>query len=345
MRDLFADMIGKMLGERVTPALVIAAETGTWPGELWSEALQHGVLAAATPETMGGAGGSWNDAFVLIRATGWHAAPVPIAETIGANWLLGLAGIDASEEILTLGSTTDGHIVGGRFSGTIADAPWGTKASQLVTIARAGDVSRIVLLPIEDSAAQARNIAREPRDDLRYTDVAPIASAPLPKPLDAEAIMLCGAMIRSAQIAGAIARLLDMVLDYANQREQFGRPIGKYQAIQHQIARLAEQSALTAAAADAAFAASTSGPAPFAIAVAKAVASEAAGEAAGIAHAVMGAIGFTHEHAMHLFTRRLWSWRSEFGNQAFWAQRIGAAACERGSAELWPALVAGTLIR
>lgn len=345
MRDLFADMIGKLMAETVTPALVIAAEAGIWPEALWSEALRHGVLAAAAPETMGGVGGSWNDAFVLIRATGWHAAPAPIAETIAANWLLGLAGIDASEEILTLGDSPDGHVSSGRFSGMIADAPWGAAASQLVTIARGGDVPRIVLLPAGDPAGQGRNIAGEPRDGLRYAGVAPIASAPLPKTLDADAIMLCGAMIRSAQIAGAIARVLDMVVEYANQREQFGRPIGKYQAIQHQIARLAEQSALTAAAADAAFAASAGGPAPFAIAVAKAVASEAAGEAAGLAHAVMGAIGFTHEHAMHLFTRRLWSWRSEFGNQSVWAQRIGAAACERGSAGLWPELVAGTLIR
>ena len=82
-----------------------------------------------------------------------------------------------------------------------------------------------------------------------------------------------------------------------------------------------------------------------AIAAAEAVASEAAGEAATIAHAVMGATGFTHEHAMQLLTQRLWSWRSEFGNQSFWAQRIGAAACDRASTELWPGLVAGTLIR
>ena len=72
------------------------------------------------------------------------------------------------------------------------------------------------------------------------------------------------------------------------------------------------------------------------MAVAKARAGEAAGRAAEIAHQVHGAMGFTHEHALHQSTRRLWSWRDEFGNESFWQQRLGRAVAAAGAAALWP---------
>ena len=61
---------------------------------------------------------------------------------------------------------------------------------------------------------------------------------------------------------------------------------------------------------------------------------------AGIAHQVHGAIGFTYEHALHFVTRRLWSWRTEFGAESLWAERIGRRAASRGAAALWSDLTA-----
>ena len=95
--------------------------------------------------------------------------------------------------------------------------------------------------------------------------------------------------------------------------------------------------------AEAAFAESGNQLAAWQIAAAKVCGAEAAGAVAAMAHAVHGAIGFTHEHALQLGTRRLWAWRSEFGNLGHWTQRLGRAVAQGGSASLWPAVTSGRL--
>ncbi len=77
-------------------------------------------------------------------------------------------------------------------------------------------------------------------------------------------------------------------------------------------------------------------------AIAKIRCGEAAGISASIAHQVHGAIGITYEHSLHFATRRLWSWRAEFGSESDWARRIGDAAARDGQDEFWPALTRST---
>jgi len=337
MKDMFEETIERVLTDLVTPELIAAAEEGAWPQALWQAIEENGLAVAATPEAQGGVGGSWHDAFVLVRAAGRHAAPVPLAETLLVNWLLGLAGLDAAPGTATFATAT-GSMDQGRFSGTLNEVPWGRSAGHILA-ASGGESPMLVLLPCSDATiSEALNTAREPRDTLVFDAVEPLASAPFPTGLPTDALLLGGAMIRSAQIAGGLARLLDTAIDYANQRTQFGRPIGKFQVIQHQLAQLAEQTAISAAAAETAFAASEQAPDSLTIAAAKAVASEASGQGAAIAHAVLGAIGFTYEHSLHFTTRRLWSWRSEFGSHTHWSQQIGSTLCEGGSRNLWPIL-------
>jgi acyl-CoA dehydrogenase len=125
---------------------------------------------------------------------------------------------------------------------------------------------------------------------------------------------------------------------------QFGKPIGKYQAIQQQLALMAgdvaaARLAALAAAADAPCALQPVAPsAAFSIAAAKVRTGEAATRACGIAHQVHGAIGFTREHSLHFATRRLWAWREQFGSDAWWAQALGRAAIAGGATAFWPAL-------
>jgi acyl-CoA dehydrogenase len=67
---------------------------------------------------------------------------------------------------------------------------------------------------------------------------------------------------------------------------------------------------------------------------------EAAGEGAAIAHQALGAIGFTKEHVLHRFTRRLWAWRDDFGNESVWAVKLGNLVAAKGADALWPMLAA-----
>jgi alkylation response protein AidB-like acyl-CoA dehydrogenase len=151
-----------------------------------------------------------------------------------------------------------------------------------------------------------------------------------------------GALLRSAQLVGALERVLEISVDYANERSQFGRPIGKFQAIQHQLAALGGEVAVSAAALDMAAQAVTSGSthSNLAIAAVKARAGEAAGVAAQISHRVHGAIGFTHEYSLQLLTRRLLSWRDEYGSEGHWCSQAGRAVLAPNAGPLWPNLSA-----
>jgi alkylation response protein AidB-like acyl-CoA dehydrogenase len=149
------------------------------------------------------------------------------------------------------------------------------------------------------------------------------------------------ALARAGQMAGAISAALTLSVEYTRQRQQFGKPLAAFQAIQQQLAVLAEEAAASRAAAAAASRAADRGEAKFEIASAKLRCNIAAGNAASIAHQVHGAIGFTMEYDLQKFTRPLWMWRSEYGNDRHWADAIGTLAAARGADGFWPGLTAG----
>ncbi|HTQ77228.1 MAG TPA: acyl-CoA dehydrogenase family protein, partial [Burkholderiales bacterium] len=188
----------------------------------------------------------------------------------------------------------------------------------------------------EGRSEPEKNLAGEPRPTLRFDGARLEAVVPLKEAR--ERLMREGALARGVQMAGALERTLELALAYANERVQFGRPIGKFQAVQHMLAQLAAHVAASSAAADAAVEASSTAADAFAVAVAKARISEAAGKAAEIAHQVHGAMGFTREHVLHYSTRRLWSWRDEFGSELHWQARLGREAAAAGGDGLWSLL-------
>ena len=163
-------------------------------------------------------------------------------------------------------------------------------------------------------------------------------SVPLPNAVSADLVRGVGALLRAAQMAGAMEAALGLATAYANDRVQFGRPIGKFQAIQQQLALLAEETAAALVAVESAAISVAEGrqSAEFAVPAAKIRAGEAAETVAEIAHQVHGAIGFTEEHSLHYLTRRLWSWRDEFGDEAYWAGVLGRRIAAAGGAGLWP---------
>jgi acyl-CoA dehydrogenase len=137
--------------------------------------------------------------------------------------------------------------------------------------------------------------------------------------------------------------VMDVAVGYAQERVQFGRPISKFQAVQQNLAVLAGQTAAAIAAANLGIEALGKADREretFLIAIAKTRVGEAATLACEIAHQVHGAIGFTKEYALQLSTRRLWSWREEFGSDPEWAARVGSYACAGGADGLWEMLTA-----
>jgi alkylation response protein AidB-like acyl-CoA dehydrogenase len=157
--------------------------------------------------------------------------------------------------------------------------------------------------------------------------------------------MLMGCVVRSVQIAGALQAVLDFTVRYSNERVAFEKPIGKFQAVQHNLARLAgEVSAAMTAAYSAADAMARGGAFDDAVfleaTAAKIRSAEAAQEGAAIAHQVHGAIGFTNEHILHRYTLRMLAWRDDFGNESYWAAALGNRIASRGAEEFWPLVAA-----
>jgi alkylation response protein AidB-like acyl-CoA dehydrogenase len=154
---------------------------------------------------------------------------------------------------------------------------------------------------------------------------------------------LYSAMMLAAKMAGALNAALELSIEYTRQRQQFGKPLASFQAIQQQLAVFAEEAAAADMAAAAAFRAADlvtqeGGDAWFEIACAKLRANQAARISTGIAHQVHGAMGFTAEYRLQHLTKRLWAWGSEHGNERYWADRIGARIAARGPANFWPDL-------
>ena len=345
--SLLADTVTRLFTDLVTKELIESAEKGVWPEKLWRALEEGGLTLPLVPESAGGAGLTWLDAHVIVRASGRHTAPVPLAETIVAGALLSRAGPDVPLGPLTLAPVRRSEKLalarsGGAWtvSGTATRVPWGRSAGHVVTVADVDGLPTVAL--VATSAAKITedtNLALEPRDTLVF-DHAPVVAAAPARGVPSDAIRLYGAMVRAAQMAGALDSILDQGVRYATERKQFGRPIANFQAIQHYLAVVAGHVAASGLAAGQAFRAADGFDPSFEIAVAKVRVGEAAGVAAGLVHQVHGAIGFTYEHSLHFATRRLWSWRAEFGSESGWAVELGRRVAARGADALWSDLTA-----
>ena len=179
------------------------------------------------------------------------------------------------------------------------------------------------------------------RARLSWAPAQPLASGLLPAGVT---VLLAGAAIRAAQLAGACEQVLEMSTRYANDRIQFGRPIGKFQAIQQQLALAGSWTGLAAIASQLALADRSAGLDPTRVASAKHVASSAAELCAGIAHAVHGAIGVTEEYDLQLLSRRLYSWAGEFGSALYWSRTLGAATLAGDAPRIWDGIVTATTV-
>jgi len=338
--NIIVDTAARIFHDLCEPATINDAEKGVWPKVLWDALAGSGLPLAWVPEELGGAGAAMADGFAVLRMAGRFAVPVPLAETLMAGWLLARARIEVPAGPMTIAPVhADGHIrlaADGRLAGRARRVPFASAATHIAVLAdRAGE--RVVALVAAKNLAIAENksLAGEPRDTVLFDGVVP--STVKPVALDQDLIQCFGAAVRSQQIAGALEKILEQSVQWALDRSQFGRPIAKFQAVQHNLAALAGEVAAAGAAADLA-AEACAGPEPNAaeVAIAKVRAGEAAGTGAAIAHQVHGAMGFTYEHTLHHATRRLWSWREEFGNETVWATRLGRMVASQGADQLWP---------
>jgi acyl-CoA dehydrogenase len=349
--SIIVDTATRIFADLCEPATVNAAEEGQWAQALWNALEEAGLTLTWVPDDFGGAGAEMLDGFAVLRVAGRFAAPVPLAETLMAGWLLTQAGIQAPAGPMTIAPIyQDGNIelgADGKLRGRARDVPFARAAKHVAVLARQGGGYSVVLVDAANLNIRAdKNLAGEPTDTVSFDGAAPIdAKAALG--LDLPALVRLGAAVRTQQMAGALEHILEQSVQWSLDRVQFGRPIAKFQAVQHSLAQLAGEVAAAGAAADAAaeaIAATGINGATVAgeVAVAKIRVGEAAGTGAAIAHQAHGAMGFTYEHSLHQSTRRLWAWREEFGNERTWSRRLGRMVVAQGADQLWPFITQGT---
>jgi acyl-CoA dehydrogenase len=322
---------------------------GTLDTALQARVDELGLGALLVSESEGGAGGGFEDARVVARAVGRHALPLPLCETLLAARMLAAAGIERPSGGLSVASRVEGRLREdgryARFTGVLEGVPWGASSSGIAAVLPAAGGARLaLLLPAAAISIEAgQNLAEEPRDRLRFAD-APVEVGSEPRSTSAGD---CGAqlfdfaaLLRTGQISGALEAALERSVAYASQRRQFGKTLSQFQAVQQQLALMGEEVLAVDCAAAAAFRAADRGEASFEIACARLRANHAIDVAAATAHQVHGAIGFTREQDLRLFTQRLLAWRSELGNDRFWSDRLGRAVAARGADAFWSDLTA-----
>ena len=321
--ELLVETIESLLEKECTPERIHAAE-GSMDDSLWTLLEENGLTAVGRDEASGGAGGTLHDLVAIVKAAGRHGAPVPIADTlIAATFLQGQA-VPAGP--LALGVVREGR--------ETVRVPWAGVAGHVVAVCDAG----VSLHKTADLVPTKKgiNYAGEPWHDYASADLRAGAVAGFATAADG---LGAGAFGRAMLLAGALDQAVDLSIQYANEREQFGKAIGKFQIIQHYLVEMAGEAAATNAAvdnaADVAVTSSDRAEHRVVIAAAKAYAGRAVGTVTRLAHQIHGAIGYTDEHRLQYTTRRLWAWRDEFGSEAEWATVVGRSFCSSGP-EVWP---------
>ena len=346
----------RLYSANVDKALLERFEAGSFPDALWRLSVDSGFCLALAPEEAGGIGASWAEAYPILRGLGYWQVPLPVSETMVASLLLAMAGAEIPEGPLTLVEqghgnqlATSGAGTALRLAGSATRVPWARHAQAALVSLRDGNLA---LVDLRDTAtasiAPGHDLARVPADTVAFDGARALCVVPNPVPALERPVLALGALARSMMMVGALESIVEQSVRYANDRVQFGKPIGRNQAIQQPLAQLAgdvvaSRMATLVAAADAPSTRQVHAPrAGFGIAVAKIRCGEAATRGTSIAHQTHGAIGFTYEHPLNFATRRLWAWRDEFGGDTYWARQLGRAAIAAGSAGFWPALTSRT---
>ncbi len=344
MKDMILEVVERMLKENVDKDLVDIVEQGNWLSEVWNLFENNGITIVAISEENGGAGGDLEDLLNIVRLTGKYAAPIPFTETTLANYLLEYTNLQVVSEPATymLSANQAYTLEDGKLTGEAIHIHWARHTKRLVTLANSAEGIHLVEVDLSQAEiTPGTNLASEPRDTVKFQNatVSQISNA-----LSFDEIRTMTILETAFQLAlmtGAIDKINDLTVQYTKEREQFGRPIHRFQLVQQHIVNLAGETAVALAAFNNFVDALLTNKHSSEVAYARIRFEETIQAVATISHQVHAAIGTTHEHSLHQYTRRLWSWRDEGKNTAYWTDIVATQLLENSSDSLW-AYLTGT---
>lgn len=330
----FSSMLDRLFAD-LAPRTWSDHEPAGLDRDVWRQVDELGLTLLMTPEDRGGSGARWPEMWTLHRSAARHGVALPLGEhDLLGRWLADRSGWRTGSNVVSVGIARAGRAV---------DVTWGT------------DVDTVLLVEVgDDGAAVSRHASvdliwstdgRLPTSRRARTHVPDVVERVPVAPGDLDALRLRGALLRSVQIVGALERCVDVAVEHAAVRVQFGRPLLAFQAVQAMLADAASETALACAAVAAAVreadAVDELAAVRTAVAVAKSCSSHAVGPVTRAAHQVLGAIGTTREHDLHRFSMPALGWRGEFGTGTDWDAELGVAVDASGLRAVWQRLIEG----
>lgn len=303
--DIFDDASARRLAPGPTdPSLVDGC---------WAQCVEGGFVHALLAEAQGGIGLTLPEFFSTALAAGACASPLPVVHT--ALFLRLLADTGAADTVLPDGPITYAErLTANDGVMSAVNVPW----AQVSRWALAQTAHGVWLLPIDQHASDMRTLVCQGTEPGAWQAAGGRALS-----VDADTLRSAAAAGYSVLLAGVLERMLAMTVQYAGERQQFGKPIGRFQAIQQQISAMAERVIAARMAAQMGFTDDIYARRQDSLAVAKAITSEVVPMATSIAHAVHGAIGVTEEYALQRYSGVAHAWRGAAGGEVFWRRWIG----------------------
>ncbi len=305
--ELILDTASRIFSDNCDKSLLDFCERGGIPQDLWLLLKKNGFNQLGMDES----GTSISDLYEFLIECGRYAVPMPISEILLMNLWFGDVG-----EISGIGELRDKKVF---------NVPHGSGISRVGVVAK--EQKTVSLITDVEILESDYNLAGESRDvlDFRVGGEVSLATDPFAQM----------ALTRVCLMAGCMQTVLDLGVQFASEREQFGRSISKFQAIQHNLAIVACEVAASRRAAEAAIDAWGDDRFVLEVAAAKSRVGEAAGLVAEQVHQIHGAMGFTQEHRLHHYTKRLWAWRDEWGNEFYWQSFLGEGVSKLGADSVW----------
>ncbi len=325
--DMLADAVARALADVVTARGTVEAEAKGIDAKAWNTLRELGLCGEDAAAL------SLEEQATVLEAIGYAAALVPYADSEAmARWLAHGSGfVTAADEIPAIAIASPDALSGQRIA-------WGRHSARTYLSYEEKGRNWVALVSTADlHLANGANLAGEPSDKCGVDRAQPTEVREVSNEFSPAAVRQRGALCRSAAMLGAARRAEELTLQYARDRKQFGKSLAQFQVIQSYLAQMAgEFSAASSMFATALRAAARGARASRAeAAAAKLRIGQAAHTITALAHQVHGAIGFIEEYSLQLWTRRLWAWREEFGNETDWARELGSAVIALGPEAYW----------
>ena len=337
IKEMIVEVVEKIFKDKVEKETVDLLEENKWAEDVWQLLLENELHHVAVSEEDGGAGGDIEDLLALYELAGKYAAPVPFVEHTLANFLLQQVDLKPFEQLTTYSITDQLQLKDNALFGTLKHVGWAQYAEKIVTVAQEDSQQYIVVADLQDALLKnSTNLASEPRSEVIFENLKTLNKVPITA-MQYDVLKKLVTAASVSKMSGALTTAFQLSVQFSKEREQFGRPIHRFQLVQQHLANMAGEQTLMTVAVNNIQRLLADGREESEVAYARIKMDDASRAVATSAHQVHAAIGVTHEHRLHHYTRRLWAWRDEEFTARYWKKQLAQQLLET-KVDLWESI-------